>query len=497
MVNPGIGKLVTFLNYCVNFNLVGKVQVVNTLVASLFVHKMMVLPLIPNKVVKTMDNMVREFLWNGRKAKIALNILQIDKRYGGLNLVNLKNRDKALKASWPQILVQEPEYSKLVYAEMRVSILQENIWRCSLMKEDVSHLKISSDFWKDVLASWCEYNYYYQRRWDNQIIWYNSCIRIGGKPIFWGDLYKRGLVYVYQLFCESGFRELEELQRDYGLTCMRHNSLRLAISLEWKEYFTDLYQYSFLPTPPTNYHILVGEGNRGIAKKVYKYLSEDVLLLHNKYIKWREELVEEFCESLCEYGLLHLDIYKVTNVTKYRSFQYRLNQRAIITNIQLFRWNRMESENCSFCALVPETLTHLLWACPVIQELWRMVFQFFQQELGLCEVKAFSKAVIFNQVVKGRSHVANFLCLVTKQYIYSQRCLGRNIHYPELRAKFRQLQNVEKYIAIKNDKLELYKKKWEKGVRVNVNVDNQNIVLEYLDSIEEEESSRTCAPLLD
>ena len=77
----------------------GKVQVLNTLVASLFVYKMMVLPIIPKKVIKNMENVMREFLWNGKKAKIALNILQNPKTQGGLNLVNLEKRDKALKVT--------------------------------------------------------------------------------------------------------------------------------------------------------------------------------------------------------------------------------------------------------------------------------------------------------------------------------------------------------------------------------------------------------------
>ena len=73
-------------------SLIGKVQVVNTLVASLFVHRMMVLPIIPNSVVKKLDNLIRQFLWNGKKAKIAYNILQNPRTKGGLGLVNLKKK---------------------------------------------------------------------------------------------------------------------------------------------------------------------------------------------------------------------------------------------------------------------------------------------------------------------------------------------------------------------------------------------------------------------
>ena len=61
-------------------SLIGKVQVVNTLVASLFVYKMMVLPTIPNSTIKNLDNIIREFLWNGKKAKIAYGILQNPKK---------------------------------------------------------------------------------------------------------------------------------------------------------------------------------------------------------------------------------------------------------------------------------------------------------------------------------------------------------------------------------------------------------------------------------
>ena len=79
--------------------LLGKVQVINTLVASLFVYKMMVLPTISKKIIKNVENQMRDFIWNGKKAKIALKTLQNSKREGGLGLVNLGNKDIALKAT--------------------------------------------------------------------------------------------------------------------------------------------------------------------------------------------------------------------------------------------------------------------------------------------------------------------------------------------------------------------------------------------------------------
>ena len=163
---PVVEKARNVLNTWYNrgLSLLGKIQVVNTLVASLFVYKMMVLPQIPEKVWKNMDNIIRDFLWNGKKSKVAYHILHNPKAQGGLNLVNLWNKDAALKATWPQILHQEQDYASIVYHIMRVSELKESIWRCNIKPEDVKLLKIKSQFWEDVLRSWNQYNVYHNKR---------------------------------------------------------------------------------------------------------------------------------------------------------------------------------------------------------------------------------------------------------------------------------------------------------------------------------------------
>ena len=176
-----------------NLSLMGKVQVINSLVASQFVYKMMVLPCISRQTIKTVDNIIRGYLWNGRKAKIAYNILQLPKKEGGLNLVDLAIKDKALKATWPQILQKEDDYSQMVYGIMRCKTLKENIWRCTIHPGDVNSLKVKSSFWSDVLTSWCEYNYYQNSRVENQILWYNSSIKNWRKIIFLERLFRERL----------------------------------------------------------------------------------------------------------------------------------------------------------------------------------------------------------------------------------------------------------------------------------------------------------------
>ena len=75
----------------------GKINVINTLIGSLFVYCMTVLPPITEKYINRMERMMVKFLWNGHRPKISMETLQNDKNSGGLRLVNLRKKDEPLK----------------------------------------------------------------------------------------------------------------------------------------------------------------------------------------------------------------------------------------------------------------------------------------------------------------------------------------------------------------------------------------------------------------
>ena len=444
-------------------SLVGKIQVINTLVASLFVYKMMVLPRIPKQTVKTVENMLREFIWNGKKAKISLQILQNQKKDGGLQLVNLTNKDKALKATWPFILNGEEEYAKLVYSIIHCGNFGDNIWRCSLEPKDVKHLRIRNTFWEHVLESWCEFNYFYHTRIENQCIWYNSKIRINNKPFLWLDGYQAGLLYVHQLFQNCRFKTEGMILEEFGISTLRYNSLKSALPREWKQYFLNTQKQCYLPLPPSNYDMFLARKTENISAKIYKYMGEDVMLIHNKYLKWIQDLGTDFCQGLVDFGQKHLDIFRVTNVAKYRSFQYRLLQRGIVTNIQLCAWKITNTKLCTFCKQEDETLVHLFIKCTHVQTLWDQIRKYIQEKFPYLQVEINPSNIILNQICPNKRHGANFICLLSKQYIYRQRCFKESLSFPVLQAQFRRMENVEKYIAVKNNKLQKHLKKWNAG----------------------------------
>ena len=433
---------------------------VNSLIASLFVYKMMVLPLMPKDIVKNLENVIREFIWDGKKAKIAYAVLQNDKNSGGLGLVNFRSKEVALKSSWPYILSTKLEYSDIVYTQIRCQELKSDIWRCNLHQDDIRTMKITNSFWRDVLLCWSEVNSFYGKKVENQIIWYNSQIRVGGKPIFWRDSYRAGLKFVYQLFEEGNFKSYEQLQNEFGLSQMRINSIKSALPKDWVTFFVENPVCTFFPLPPHNYDMVINVYGKGYTRKVYKLTLDDVMLIHNKYIKLRDELGNYISESLYDYGLDHVLIYKVTNIVKYRSFQYRLLQRAIVTNIHLYKWGMKESELCSFCGEERETYTHLFCDCLKIVEVWSKVWEYARTRFNVTEIRCDPVAIIGNRVGNFRSSIVNLLVLITEQFIYAQRCAGCVPSFSALLMIFKQIESIEKYIASKHGKLLVHTRKW-------------------------------------
>ena len=186
------------------------------------------------------------------------------------------------------------------------------------------------------------------------------------------------------------------------------------------------------------------------SRKIYEELCFDPNGIDTKIKAWELELdmkikKESFFKCIS-------NIYVVTNVSKYRSFQYRLLLRAIITNVHLFRWGLKQNNKCTFCSEEKETYLHLFVYCKKVQLLWIYVEQFMMRYNNNMIDFGTDKVVTNLLITDQPGHIKNFLCLITKQYIYRQRCLQQELSVTELKHNILQIERTEKYIATKNNK---------------------------------------------
>ena len=149
-------------------------------------------------------------------------------------------------------------------------------------------------------------------------------------------------------------------------------------------------------------------------------------------------------------------LYQITNMPKFRSFQYRLLFHVIITNVQLQIYGIKENNKCTFCAKLPETTDHLFLLCDKVDALWQEICNFYdiaKEELTL-------QKVMLNLAEPNPRKIQNFIVLCAKIFIYNTRCAQETLSFERFRIWFESLQVIEKNIEIKNDKLFTHELRW-------------------------------------
>ena len=77
--------------------------------------------------------------------------------------------------------------------------------------------------------------------------------------------------------------------------------------------------------------------------------------------RWNEELNSSI--STDDWSTIYKCNYDVTPETKLRSFQIKLNLRAVVTNIVLHGFEITTTDKCTFCNDEKEALLHLFCTC--------------------------------------------------------------------------------------------------------------------------------------
>ena len=203
-----------------------------------------------------------------------------------------------------------------------------------------------------MIQSWCEYHH--TTDGSNDFLWYNSEIKIDKTPFLWKPALRRGLKYVHQLLIEgtTEFLPQEEVADMFGITTMQYNMLKSSIP---KKYL------SARNSNEVNQKLLNYIESKQKAKYVYSKIGRVSEKICQTEKKWEDEC--DMDEGDFNLAKAVKRINNTTYVVKLRSFQYRLLQRALITNVQLKRWKIIDSDNCTFCGMEKETVQHLLAYC--------------------------------------------------------------------------------------------------------------------------------------
>ena len=143
-------------------------------------------------------------------------------------------------------------------------------------------------------------------------------------------------------------------------------------------------------------------------------------LLRAKYDTASQIVEVEFDEYVDAYK----NIYNFTVSSKYHSFQYRMLQNIIFLNGRLHLMKLVDSNKCTFCKEVKETVKHIFWECPDIVKYWADMADYVREQFGTEVVLTWSKIMLDN-IMNPVIDCINCVILVAKQIIFRSQCVEK------------------------------------------------------------------------
>ena len=218
-----------------NLTIFGKILIIKTFALSQILYVATVLH-VPEQIVKEIESLSYQFLWNGSQHKVKKNVVIQDYQFGGCKMVDLAEMLKVQKIKWiKKYFVEKENYWQFTMREL-IGKTNVNVFLNSNFKipENIS------PFYTDVLKYWKEVKFEQSDTSDdilNQYLWYNKTISINREPIFSKHFTEKGILQLKHIVNKEGvlktFDELItefDLNRKYRLLYM---GIVNAIPVEW------------------------------------------------------------------------------------------------------------------------------------------------------------------------------------------------------------------------------------------------------------------------
>ena len=447
-----------------NLSLKGKTTILKTYGISKLVYLATLLPKPPSHIVSTINQIIFNFIWDGKRDKIKRDVMINNYDEGGLNIPDFSIVCKTQQITWVKRIVLA-ENNKSQWGSLVKNILQPvggvTVFKCNIKQEDVSRLKVKSNFWTDVISSWCEYNYTQdvkQCKINTQIIWLNSQIRIDNKLIYHKQCIENGLLELNQLYNDNRLLDRNMINIVYAvdLIIMEYNSIISAIPRQWRKHMRD----------QNNPHIHM-ENIKSYDKftKIIEQTQKTVTKhIHAQLIRKKGKSISLSDKWSERTNIHHIDtqtwfrhINKITIYNVLRSFQYKLLHRIIYFNDKLLLFNIANTNKCDFCNDETDSIEHRFWQCRITKELWSEIMQWYNQ-LANTNMKCTYALVISNN---SNFILLDFIILSTKYYIYKCFIAKSRPTLENLVNEIKYFENIEKDIAIRRNKIETHKTKWK------------------------------------
>lgn len=461
--------------HCRHLSLKGKVTILKSLALPKILYPVSVLP-VPMDVVTIVDNMIIDFIWGKRRAKVKRNVIIQSTEHGGLKVPCFQSMVDANRIAWIKRILNDSNAKwKCILRDLVRPYSLKHFTETYLTVEDINSLKLPFyvqlyDIWNSIREPPSGAEEYLE-----QILWKNKFITLPikpksktVKPISWPSLYLAGIVKIRDLLKDNG--EVIDLANLCKIKNIKFDFLKIirvkkAIPTQW------LSEITLLKKKVQNVNITLlslkqGENNIDICKpstvsvtkKIYNCIVYKKIEQPTAVNKWNE-LFDIDCN---DWPRIFKSPYIATRDTKLQSLQFKFIHRIISCEKWLYNLTVTDSPFCKKCPLEIDTIIHHFVDCGGLQGFWNNLEKWWNRTAEY-SVKLTTKHILFGLYYDNLAFsTINYVLLLGKWYIKRQVESDRLIDFYNFLGLLKYNLLIERMICSKLLKMESFNKKWGK-----------------------------------
>lgn len=449
----------------------GRVTVVKCFMLSKFNYIGQMLPNPSDEFLREVNEYIFKFIWNGKPDRIKRSQMIQEYHFGGVKVPHIICHLKALKISWlRRIELGDQKWIKLFH--LLSNLNKNDIYEFGENRWKKIKNQIKNKFWYDVLYAWaniihnqmCDPNLDYNSIARNYL-WWNDKITVGNQSVRYKHWYVKGVVFINDLLKSNGkFLSFREFCNKYHIrsNIIEYSGIVNSIKSKWPCIGRGRAKV-LEPFTPMAYDLLLG-AKKG-CKPFYKLLLKNVKTSCNSPLKWQHELGVSI--DIKEWQRICYRPMQITKDAKLHWFQYRILNNILGTNRLLYKMKIKDNDHCSFCNSKTETIFHLLYQCDIVTSFWKQIQLYIRCILAptLRNINITPLIVILGTQ---KDDALDLVLLLAKFHIYRARVQNTKPNVITFKHEILFHLKAEKSVAISNNRLNQYDKKWANWNRLFV-----------------------------
>ena len=400
-----------------NLSLIGKVLILKTFGISQFIYLAGLLPF-PTCKMKEINQIMYEFVWNGKTDKVKRNVLIQDYCHGGIKMPDIASINIVQKIRWITQAISNHEAFWPITMKQLIGIKNLSVFLYSNFH--VKDFEDVSPFYYEVLTCFRSITMGQKEEFGNQLIYYNKNIKVNKTYVYDSKLLQSGIWKICDLYEDDRIIPFHVLQRR-GVPFSCYMTWRSIIDIVNKKVTHPI----LCNRQPCSIYVLQND--------VYREITDlNSRSMYNLVVSMKKETpaaLEKICRNLemvisdqrkeDMYGCFWTFLYD----NRIKEFQFKLLHRILGTNNFIYKIGKTDTPRCDFCNIYLEKIEHLFFLCTHVKQIWLEVERLSREVLAL-DVKLRMDEVLLGYELHDKSDMnilLNKLILYGKHYIWKTK----------------------------------------------------------------------------